>query len=90
MTFEHFDTLLHGHVNLVTDRHETFSEMFIIAHHEPDSDHEVINVVEDERVLATVGLLALKEMHGVIPPVTEGVEMMRRVITVIVAVPIAL
>ncbi|KAK5626617.1 hypothetical protein RRF57_002332 [Xylaria bambusicola] len=70
MTFEHSNPLLHRHIDLVTNRDKALGEVFIIMHHETDSDHEVINVVEDERMLATVDFLALKEMNWMIPPVS--------------------
>lgn len=70
VALEHSDSLLNRHVNLVADRHKAFRQMLIVAHHEPDSDHEVVDVVEDERVLAAVDLLTLEKMHWVISPVS--------------------
>lgn len=70
MALEHSDPLLNRHVDLVADGHEAPRQMVVVAHHEPDGDHEVVDVVEDERVLATVDLLTLEEMNGVISPVS--------------------
>lgn len=90
MALEHGDPLLNCHVYLVAYRNKAFRQMVVVAHHEPDRDHEVVDVVEDERMLAAIDLLTLEEMNGMISPVSQGVEVVRGVIAVVVTVPIAL
>lgn len=90
MALEHGDALVHGHVDLLADGHEAAREVLVVAHHEPHRDHEVVDVVEDERVLAAVDALALEEVHWVVSPVAEGIEVVGCVVAVVVTVSIAL
>lgn len=46
--------------------------------------------MEDNGVLFGVSVLGLLEMHGVFAPVATGVEMVRSVVTVVVALTVAL
>lgn len=70
---QHGSTLLQRHVDLVADGDEALGEVLVVTHHEPDGDHEIVDVVEDERVLSAVGLLVLEKVHGMLPPVPERV-----------------
>lgn len=76
MALQHCDALLHRHVDLIAYGHEAPGQMLVVVHHEPDGDHEIIDVVEDECLLATVDLLAVKEVYGMLSPVPQGVKVM--------------
>ena len=49
-----------------------------------------IRQLEDERLLAPVRRLVLHEVHRVLPPVAPRVQVVRHVVPVVVAVPVAL
>lgn len=46
--------------------------------------------MENQRIVGRVGFLALEEGHGVFAPVTQGVEVVRSMVAVIVAVAVGL
>ena len=46
--------------------------------------------MEDDGVLFGVRVLGLLEMHGVLAPVATGVEMVRGVVAIVVALTVAL
>ena len=46
--------------------------------------------MEDNGVLFGVSVLGLLEMHGVLAPVATGVEMVRGVVAIVVALTVAL
>lgn len=64
--------------------------MLIVLHQEPDSDHEVVDVVEDQCTLLGVCLLLMEECLRVVPPVAQGVEVVGRMIPIVEAVSVAL
>jgi hypothetical protein len=55
-----------------------------------ERDHQVIDVVKDQRMFVRVLLLLGEESNGVFAPVAEGVEVVRSVIAIVVAVAVAL
>ena len=89
-SLQHSSPLIQRQSNLVADGHKTLGERLVILHHESNSDHKVVDVVEDNGVLFSVSVLGLLEMHGVLAPVATGVEMVRGVVAVVVALTVAL
>lgn len=87
---EHIGALLHGHVHLVTQRHQALSQVHVVLLQALDGDHVEVEAVEDEGLLASVRLLLLDERHWVLAPMSQGVEMVGSVVAVIEAVPVAL
>jgi hypothetical protein len=64
--------------------------MHIVLGEQGEGDHQVVDVVEDERVLVRVLLLLREESNGVLAPVAERVEVVRGVVAVVEAVAVAL
>jgi hypothetical protein len=62
----------------------------IVLLHQLDRDHEIIDVVENQRLFRGVHLLLSQERNGVVAPVTQGIQMVRCVVAVVVAVSVAL
>ncbi|TKW51113.1 hypothetical protein CTA1_12224 [Colletotrichum tanaceti] len=75
---QHRRPLLDGHPDLLAHRHETPRQVHVVLAQQPDRHHEVVNVVEDERLLADVRLLLLEERRGMVAPVPARVEVVRR------------
>ena len=90
MAFEHHNTLLHRHVDLIADRYKAPRQMFVVAHHEPHGDHEVVDVGEDEGAAGGVGGLLLQEMNRLLAPVAAGVQMVGGVVAVVEAISVTL
>lgn len=83
--------LFERHVHLeLANRHHALGQRHVILHDQPDSNHNVIDVMENQRIVGRVGFLALEEGHGVFAPVTQGVEVVRSMVAVIVAVAVGL
>ena len=89
-SLQHSSPLIQRQSNLVANGHKTLGERLVILHHKSNSDHKVVDIVEDYGVLFGVGVLGLLEMHRVFAPVTTGVEMVRGVVAVVVALTVAL
>lgn len=64
--------------------------MLVILAQQRYGQHEIVDIVEHKSMLIGVLLLLCKERNRVVAPVTEGVEVVRGVVAVVVAVPIAL
>lgn len=64
--------------------------MLVVLAQQRDGQHEVVDVVEDERVLVRILLLLRQEGDGVVAPMPQRVEMVRGVVAVVVAVAVAL
>ena len=82
--------MLKRKVHLVANRYQAFGEMLIVLSQQADRDEEVINVVEHNGVFVGVLLLLGKECNWMVPPMTKWVEVMRGVITIVVAVSVTL
>lgn len=64
--------------------------MLVILAQQRYGQHEIVDIIEHKSMLIGVLLLLCKERNRVVAPVTEGVEVVRGVVAVVVAVPIAL
>lgn len=64
--------------------------MRIVLPDEPVGDHEIVDIAEDQRMLAGVAIFLLEKRHRVLAPVTAGVEMVRGVVAIIEAEAITL
>ena len=83
--------LFGGHGDLAgAEGHEAAGEVVVVAEQEPHRQHQVVDVVEDQRLLPPVRRLVLHEVHRVLPPVPPRVQVMRHVVPVVVAIPVAL
>lgn len=90
MSLQHGNSLVHGECNLVSDRDQAFGQSLVVLHQQSNGQHEIINVVEDNGVLVCVCLLRLVERNWVLTPVSKRVEVMRGVVTIVVAEAVAL
>lgn len=75
---------------MVANGYKTLGKRLVILHHESNGDHKVVDVVEDNGVFFGVSVLGLLEMHRMFAPMTAGVEMVRGVVAVVVALTVAL
>jgi len=82
--------LLERHLGLLAERDHAAGEVVVVLHHEPHGDLEVVDVVEHQSLLGRIGILGLEERERVLAPVTERVEVVRCVVAVVVAEPVAL
>jgi hypothetical protein len=64
--------------------------MFVVLSQQIDGEKEVVDVVKYNCVFVRVLLLLRKERNWVLAPVTERVEVMRGMVTIIVTVSVAL
>lgn len=84
-------SIVHGHrYLLLPNRHEAFRKRTVVLHKKPCRNHEIINVVENKGLLRGVQLLALDERHGVLAPVSKGVEVVRGMVAIVETVTITL
>jgi len=91
MPAQHVGALLEGHGDLLgANGHDAPGEGVVVLEHEADRDEYVVYVVKDEGILPGVVLAGLEEGDRVIPPVAEGVEMVRGVVAVVEAVTVTL
>ena len=91
MAAEHGGALGGGHGDLGgAEGHEAAGEVVVVAEQQAHREHQVVDVVEDQRLLPPVRPLVLHEVHRVLPPVPPRVQVVRHVIPVVVAVSVAL
>ena len=90
MSPEQRSPLLEGERDLVANGDHAAGEVVVVFHEQADSDHEVVDVVEDQGTLLGVGLLLLQERAGVVAPVPQRVQVVRGVVPVVEAVAVAL
>jgi len=90
LPLQHLHALLHRHLHLLAHRNQATRQVLVVLAQQCDGQHEVVDVVEDQRVLIRVLLLLRQERDGMVTPVAERIEVMRGVIPVVVAVAIAL
>lgn len=64
--------------------------MIVVLHEEPNGQHEEIDVVEHQGVFIGVGCFLFQERDRVVTPVAKRVEMVRGVVSVVVAEAITL
>jgi hypothetical protein len=64
--------------------------MLVVVLQQFDRDHNVVNISENESSLLGILVLLLDKRYWMFAPVSSGIEMMRRVVAVIEAVPVAL
>lgn len=64
--------------------------MLIVLLQQVNGEKHVVDVVEDEGMLIRVLPFLRQERNGVITPVTKRIKVVRCVVAVIVAVPVAL
>lgn len=82
--------LLDAHLHLhITDGDQAACEVHVVFGQQAKRDHEVVDVVEDEGLLVGVGGFLGEEGRGVVAPVAERVEVVRRVVAVVEAVAVA-
>lgn len=79
-----------AHADLRSNRHQTPGQVVVILPHEPDGDHDVVDVVEDEGPAVLVLFLGLHEGERVVAPVAARVEVVRGVPAVVEAVAVTL
>jgi hypothetical protein len=87
---QHLDTLFVCELHLVTHRHQTAGDVIVILPQQVDGKHHVVDVVEHEGMLIGVLLLLRQERHRMVAPMTKRVEVVRGVVTIVVAVAVAL
>lgn len=87
---EHLYPLLMAHLDLVADGHHAPCEVVIVLAKEVDGDHDVVDIGEHQRMLGCVFVFGLEECGGVLAPVTEGVQVVGRVVSVVEAVSVTL
>lgn len=64
--------------------------MHIVLPDEPVGDHEIVDIAEDQCMLARVAVLLLEKGDRVLAPVTAGIEMVRGVVAVVEAEAVTL
>lgn len=72
-TLQKLDSLIHCHVDLVPNRHQTFGERLVVLDHQAKGYHQIIDVVKNESFLSCVGVLLLEERQRVLTPVSQRV-----------------
>lgn len=90
LTLQHRHALFMCELHLLAYRHHAASDVIVILPQKVDSQHHVVDIVEDKGVLIGVLLLLRQECHGMLTPVAEGVEMVRSVVAIVVAIAVAL
>lgn len=90
LRLQHRHSLLVTHTDLRANRHQTPGQVVVILPHEPDGDHDVVDVVEDEGAAVLVLLLGLHEGERVVAPVAARVEVVGGVPAVVEAVAVTL
>jgi hypothetical protein len=87
---QHLDSLLVCELHLVTHRHQAAGNVVVILPQQVDGKHHVVDVIEYEGILIGVLLLLRQERHRMVAPMTKRVEVVRGVVTIVVAVAVAL
>lgn len=77
-------------LHLRTHWDQTASQMIVIFPEQIDGQEHVIDVVEYQSMLIGILLLLREKCYRVLTPMAEGVEMVRGVVAIIVAVAVAL
>lgn len=70
---QHLHALVHGHVDLLAHRDETFGQVQVVLAHQVHGDEDVVDVSEDEGFFLGVAVFLLDEGLGVVAPVPAGV-----------------
>ena len=61
---------------MVANGYKTASQTGVVFHHKPNSDHDVVDILEDECMLGYVLLLLLEERSRMLAPVPERIQVM--------------
>jgi hypothetical protein len=64
--------------------------MVVVFRQQSKRDHDVVYVVEDEGLLIGISMLLSQKCNGMVSPMPARIEMMRRMVSVVEAKPIAL
>ena len=65
-------------------------KVVVVLANEPDCDHEEVDVMEDQCLTLSVEVLLLHEVHGLLAPMSQRVQMMAGVIAIVERESIAL
>lgn len=90
LALQHLDLLFERELHLVTHWYQAACKVLVVFAQQRDSEHEVVDVVEHECMLISVLLLLREEGDRVITPMAKRVEVVGRVVSIIVAVTVAL
>jgi hypothetical protein len=90
LALEHSYSLIMGELHLIAHRYQAACDVVVVLPQQVDGQHHVVDVVEHKRMLIRVLLLLRQESHWVVAPMAKRVEMVRSVVSIIVAVPVAL
>lgn len=90
LALQHLYLLVKREVHLVTHGHQALCNMFIVLPQKVDREEEVVNVVEHYCVFVGVLLLLGEERDRVLAPVAKRVEVVRGMVTIVVAVSVTL
>jgi hypothetical protein len=64
--------------------------VLVVLHQEPNGDHEIVDVVEDQCPLLGIRLLLVEEGLRMVTPVAERVEVMGGMVPIVKAVTVTL
>lgn len=87
---QHGSNFLQTHADLIPHGNQAFGQVQVVLAQQPDGDHDIIDVAKHQGMLGRVTVLLLQERVGVLAPVTTRVEVVRGVVSVVVAETIAL
>ena len=87
---QHVGQLLLRHANLISNWHHTVSQVQIVLGQNSICHHQVVDIPKDEGSPVGVFLLCLEESSWVILPVTQRVQVMRSMPSIIEAVSVTL
>jgi len=89
-TAQHIRTLFKGHVDLVAHGDKTLCQVDIVLAQQVHGDENIVDVSEDQCPFLGILIPPLEECHWVISPVATRVQMVRRVVSIIEGVTVAL
>lgn len=87
---KHCSDLRLAHRFLLADGHQVVRQIVVVFTDKPDCDHEKIDIMEDERFAVGIEMLLLKEVNRLLSPVTQRVQMVSCVISVVEREAVAL
>ena len=83
-------SLLQSQRDLVAHGHQAFGQVHVVFLHQLDRQHDVVDIPEHQSVFGSIAMFLLQESDRVFTPVSSRIEVVRGVVAIIIAEPIAL
>lgn len=91
MASQQRNPILHAHPHLLLPNwYHTSRKSSIVLHKQPYCDHKIVNIMEYKSLLRRVKLLIPHKRYRMFAPMPQRVQVVRRMVAIIEAVPVTL